>query len=227
MKRYAQLTLRSEIYGPHRTEREEYPDLILTVRTLINDSLPFFFLGETSRYSRWRARRRTRHSHLHAFPPPHRNNWLGVSGSNPRPILSPTTHQSSLMIPIILRVSAPEETARRSGHPRRAIAGKESYTNTERRWARSVVYRGAGRVGVARDSAPDSAHAQQGIRHCAPTILHNSLHDVVGERNKREGGLAPYTTVEACSEEISPARFASCATVAAVTVSARFWRRWG
>jgi hypothetical protein len=121
--------------------------------------------------------------------PPHCNNWPGILSSNPRPILSPTTHQSSLVIPIILWVSAPEETARRRGHPRRAIAGKESYTNTERWRARSVVYRGGRRVGAARDSALDSTHAQQGIQHRAPTILHNSLHDVVGERNRREGGL--------------------------------------
>jgi hypothetical protein len=159
--------------------------------------------------------------------PPHRNNWSGALGSNLRPILSPTTHQSSLVIPIIPRVSAPEETARQRGHSRRAIAGKESYTNTERRRARIVVYRGAGWVGATRNSAPDSAHAQQGIWHRASTILHNSLHDVIGERNRREAGLAPYTTVEACSKEISPTRFASCATVAAATVSARFWRRWG
>jgi hypothetical protein len=71
---------------------------------------------------------------------PQCDNRPGASDSNPRPILTPTTHQSSLVIPNILRVSAPEDTARRRGHPRRTIAGKESYTNTERRRVRSVGY---------------------------------------------------------------------------------------
>jgi hypothetical protein len=84
----------------------------------------------------------------------------------------------------MLCVNALEEATQRCEHPRRGIAGKESYTNMERRRARSVGYRCVGRVGAARDSALDSTHAPQGIRHYAPTNLHNSLHDAVGERNR-------------------------------------------
>jgi hypothetical protein len=141
---------------------------------------------------------------------PHCDNRPGASDPNPHQILTPTTHQSSLVIPKILRVSTPKDTARRRSHQRRAIAGKESYTNTERRRVRSVGYRGAGRVGAARDSATDSAHAPQGIRHRAPTSLHNTLLDAVGERNRGGGRLARYTTVEACSEKITPARTPFC-----------------